>query len=92
MERNNFLDRNKAFSGLTITLPNEVVIKNVPAYQIKIGKIEVRRLIDDSENKRVTAITKNLGEIILWEGESYDEIGQWTDTDVTERLISIYNA
>lgn len=28
-------------------------------------------------------------EILLWEGDEYDNIGQWEDKDVNERLIFI---
>jgi hypothetical protein len=27
----------------------------------------------------------------LWEGADYDTIGQWTDTDVTNKLLSLYS-
>jgi hypothetical protein len=30
--------------------------------------------------------------ITLWEGSAYDAIGQWTDTDVTNRLNELYNS
>jgi hypothetical protein len=78
-----------AFSGLTIDLPSEIVIKHVPAYTVKASKIEVRNITDDSVGKKVVATT-SLGKVVLWEGAAYDAIGQWTDTDVHNRLVELY--
>ena len=38
-------------------------------------------------------VTVNLLEgfsIVLWENEAYDAIGQWTDTDVINRINELY--
>lgn len=80
---------NAAFSGLTIDLPSEIVVKHIPAYTVKASKIEVSSITDDSIGKKVTAIT-NLGKIVLWEGAAYDAIGQWTDADVHNKLVELY--
>ena len=32
---------------------------------------------------------KNIKHIILWDGADYEAIGQWTDTDVQNRLKTI---
>ena len=76
----------------TIILPVEKIIKEVPAYQLKISKIEIRYIQDDPANKRVTVVTKGFtGNIVLWEGQSYDAIGQWTDQDVENRIIELFS-
>jgi hypothetical protein len=77
------------FSGLTINLPSEIVVKHIPAYTLKASKIEVSSVTDDSVTKKVIAIT-NLGKIVLWEGDAYDAIGQWTDADVHNKLVELY--
>ena len=41
--------------------------------------------------KKVIAHTSEFGSVVLWENESYDAIGQWTDSDVTARIKEIYN-
>jgi hypothetical protein len=79
----------QSFSGLTIELPSEIVVKHIPAFTIKASKIEVASIVDDSVAKKITANT-NLGKIILWEGDSYDNINQWTDSDVHTKLIELY--
>ena len=81
---------NASSSGLTITLPSEIVVKEIPAYQIKTDKIEIKQIVDDVTNKTVSVITKQFGTILLWEGTAYDRIGQWTDDDVKSKLISMY--
>ena len=80
---------NAGFSGLTIDLPSEIVVKHIPAYTVKASKIEVSNIIDDSVAKKVTAKT-NLGGIVLWQGAEYDAIGQWTDADVHNKLVELY--
>jgi len=81
---------NESFSGLTISLPSQVVVKEIPAYQIKTDKIEITEIVDDSTKKTVTAYTKQFGKVVLWEGTVYDSIGQWTDDEVKSKLISLY--
>ena len=82
---------NTEFSGLTINFDNEVVIKEIPAYQVKISKVEIKQIIDSSVKKQVVAYTNNLGIVTLWEGAAYDAIGQWTDADVEARIKELYN-
>jgi len=55
-----------------------------------IDKINIIEVIDAPERKTVIAMTQELGRIILWEGEAYNTIGQWTDTDVVNRINEIY--
>jgi hypothetical protein len=77
-------------SGTTITLPSQVVVKEIPAYQVKTTTIEITQIIDDSTTKTITAYTKQFGAVVLWQGAAYDAIGQWTDNDVKARLIALY--
>lgn len=81
----------KPFQGLTISFPNEIIFKEIPVKQIKGTELRIDRLIDESANKRVIAFTDKLGKITLWEGDAYDAIGQWTDSDVQDRLIEMFS-
>jgi len=56
-----------------------------------INSIQVTNVLDDPINKKVLASTKEVGNLILWEGAAYDAIGQWTDTDVQNRILEIYS-
>jgi len=63
-----------------------------PAEEVTLSEVSVIRMIDIPGEKRVLVQTRELGEIVVWEGAAYDEIGQWTDLDVHNRLIEILTA
>lgn len=68
-------------------------IKNivvVPEMKRVIDKVTIMEVIDSPERKSVVAMTMELGHISLQEGAAYDAIGQWTDTDVVNRINEIY--
>lgn len=84
---NNFLNSKKD-SALKVTFQTPIV-KEIPARQIKISELTIVSINDSSADKKVTAITKEMGSILLWEGAAYDAAGQWTDADVQARLIEL---
>ncbi len=63
-----------------------IVVKEV---KTTLKEINVSEMIDNPEMKFVQAITNELGPIILWKGEEYDAIGQWTDDDVINKIKSL---
>ena len=69
--------------------PKEII--TVPEQKITTQVINIDIVVDFPEAKRVQAQTKELGVIILWEGAAYDTIGQWTDTDVINRVTELYS-
>ena len=42
-----------------------------------------------SPNSTTNGIVVPIGIVALWQGEEYDAIGQWTDTDVINKLKSL---
>lgn len=57
-----------------------------------LTKLTVRRMIDIPGVKIIRVATAELPKpIILWQDAAYDAIGQWTDTDVVNRLKELYN-
>jgi hypothetical protein len=54
-----------------------------------ITKVEITEVVDDFKRKIITAKTNEFGSIILWKDEDYVTIGQWTDTDVINKIKSI---
>lgn len=89
-----FLNRMKQEPGnpLTVDLGSKKVIKEIPARNIEVSKIQITSIEDSAVAKKVVAKTKGFpGQIVLWEGAAYDAIGQWTDTDVANRIKEIYN-
>ena len=73
---------------ITFTKPKDIVV--VKEMKKTISEITINEITDNAEIKMVRAFTKEVGVIILWEKESYDAIGQWTDTDVTNRIKELY--
>jgi hypothetical protein len=54
--------------------------------------LTVNRIVDLPKQKVVRCFIEELEDpIVLWKAEAYDAIGQWTDTDVTNRLNELYN-
>ena len=76
--------------GITLSSPQIITIQ--PAKTKTITKITIDRVVDIPAQKIVRIFTIELDSpIILWQGDAYDKIGQWTDEDVIERLHALYN-
>lgn len=74
---------------MKIILDKEKEVVVVKELKKTITEITVNHVTDLPEQKRVEAITHELGLVVLWQGEEYDAIGQWTDTDVINKLKSL---
>ena len=75
----------------TVSLSGEKIIKEIPARVMKTDKVVIESIIDYCSEKKVIANTIGYtGVIVLWEGDAYDAIGQWTDADVDARIREIY--
>jgi hypothetical protein len=78
-------------NAITLTNPKTVTIQE--AKTKTISTLTVERVVDLPQQKKVRCFVKELDEpVTLWEGAEYDSIGQWTDTDVVNKLTSLYNA
>jgi len=73
---------------ITFGVPKELVI--VPEVKNSFSEIEVVEIIDKPSAKIVWAVTAQVGRIVLWKDDAYDTIGQWTDTDVVNRINELY--
>jgi len=76
-------------SAQTVTIPEKII--NVPPRTKTLSSITITSMLDEPTQKRITVKTVELGNIILWQGSSYDVIGQCTDQDVLNRIKEIYN-
>lgn len=74
---------------MKIILDKEKEVVVVKELKKTITEITVNQVTDLPEQKRVEVYTNELGIVILWEGAEYDAIGQWTDTDVINKLKSL---
>ena len=68
----------------TKIVPERII--NIPVKKRLVNEITVLSMIDEPTFKKVTVKTKEAGNIILWKETEYDEVGQWTDDDVINRL------
>jgi hypothetical protein len=75
---------------IQLSTPKDVVI--VKELKKTIETITVLEIVDVSSKKQVIANIKELGSVILWKDAEYDAIGQWTDTDVENKLNELYNS
>jgi len=73
------------------TLSGQKTIITQPAVTKTISEINIMYMIDNPTEKKLTVVTKELGQIIVFEGQSYIDAGQWTDLDVIDRLLVMYN-
>lgn len=73
-----------------VTLVPERTI-TTPAKTKTISEFNILYTADYPIEKKVFTFTEELGKILLWEGAEYDAIGQWTDDDVSNRLIELYS-
>jgi hypothetical protein len=75
---------------ITLKTPQKIVIK--PEETKTLEKLTVMRMVDLPNEKKVRVFIKELREpITLWEGDEYDAIGQWTDSDVQAKLTELYS-
>lgn len=77
---------------LTVNLPSPVTLKVLGGKTVKIDKIVVHQILDNFYKKKIIAYcTNHPSNIVLWENEEYNKIGQWTDTDVANRILELYS-
>jgi hypothetical protein len=77
---------------LTVELPQPKTVKALGNRDVEITKIEIFEMIDNPVKKEVWVNCRNHPtKILLWKGESYDEIGQWTNDDVISRILELYS-
>jgi hypothetical protein len=77
---------------MKIVLENPITKQIVEPVFITLTELTIKRIVDLSEEKIVRVFIEELNSpLILWEGDSYDEIGQWTDSDVQSRIIELLN-
>lgn len=80
-----------------IKLPSPKVITVVKAQTVTTDTILINQVTDNGTSVECiyTPLSPDIGlnpphqTIILWEKEAYEAIGQWTDTDVKNRLLEL---
>lgn len=85
---NKVIDRTKPTLEVAFSSPK--VVREIPAQTVSVSKIEIDYFIDSPADKKVEAYTRQVGKIVLWEGDAYDAIGDWTTADVEAKIKDIY--
>lgn len=79
--------------GLVIKFDTPVVYTPPTPAPVTYQQVEVMRTVDDAMAKTVTAfLNQGARSYVLWSGDAYDAIGQWTDIDVANRLKELLAA
>lgn len=77
--------------NINLNNPKKIVLQEEKSKTV--SSLTVNRIVDLPKQKVVRCFIEELEEpIVLWKGDAYDAIGQWTDTDVTNRLNELYNS
>lgn len=78
---------------VTLDAPVDIVIPSQvirPVQLSSTGVLTIVRYVDLPQEKIVRVFTEEVRmPIVLWSGDGYDAIGQWTDADVTARLKAL---
>ncbi len=76
-----------------ITLNNSTTLVKRIEESAAINTVTIDAITDFPDLKVVEArIIGYNGVIILWSGDAYDSIGQWTDSDVSTRIKALADA
>ena len=74
---------------INLTTPRKIVLQEEKSKTLET--ITVDRIVDRPNEKVVRVFIQELdGPIVLWEGDQYTAIGQWTDQQVLEKLQELY--
>lgn len=77
--------------NINLNNPKKIVLQEEKSKTV--SSLTVNRIVDLPKQKVVRCFIEELEEpIVLWKGDAYDAIGQWTDADVTNRLNELYNS
>jgi hypothetical protein len=68
--------------------PQEVIV--IPETKQLLSGLNVICVNDFPDRKLVQAQIQEIGMVVLWKDAEYDQIGQWTDNDVINRIIELY--
>ena len=75
---------NRATFDIEFETPvTEMTIGGVPQ---QTKKISIAKIIDNPATKTVAVMTRKNRLFVLWAGDAYDAIGNWTNEQVTERV------
>lgn len=73
---------------INLNSPTKIVKQS--EVSVSITGVTVERMIDYPDIKTVSVFIEGFNHPIdIWTGVDYDNIGQWSDTDVSNRIIAL---
>jgi hypothetical protein len=76
---------------LIVELPQPKTVKALGNKDVEITKISIFEMIDNPVKKEVWVSCRNHPtRILLWKGDAYDAIGEWTTQNVIDRVLELY--
>lgn len=72
--------------GLAVTFNPPAVIKKIGGVTITTNELFITKTVDSPVDKTVKAYTSTGKIYLLWSGTDYDNVGQWTDSDVINKI------
>jgi hypothetical protein len=80
---------------LNLTSTTKIIIVTREEVSIEVNKISIDSIIDsgNSVTSKISFFNENgyTKQLVLWEGEDYLNIGDWTDSDVNSRILELLN-
>lgn len=76
---------------ISITVSPAKTVTIQPAVTKEVTLLNVDSITDRPSVKQVSVVVREIGNVILWEGDSYDAIGQWTHSDVEDRIKELFS-
>lgn len=74
---------------VTFNQPTDITV--IQELKRNFTSITIDHMIDYPETKMVNVYIKEfINYVTLWQGAEYDAIGQWSDTDVINRIKELY--
>lgn len=76
----------------TLNLGTTETLTVRPATTVSTSTLTLNRIVDTQDTQTVIAFTKELGQVILWQGQDYVNIGDWSQAQAEQQLITIANS
>jgi len=76
---------------IEIAFDEEKFIKTIPAINVNTDSMNIIQIVALPIEKQIIAHTFNqFGPIVLWEGDDYDKMLDWTNEDVIDRVKELF--
>ena len=76
---------------MNINFDKTITVVTQPEKTLKTTTLTIQRMVDIPTQKIVRVLFKEIPmPYVLWQDNTYDAIGQWTDVDIENRVKEIF--